>query len=71
MSASTTHDKTEEAFNTWANSGENLNRARLDDDKYAAYVSMLTCPGTKPPQHIVDKQERQKWLNSRAHAIKH
>jgi len=71
MSASTTRDKTEEAFKGWADSGENLNHARLGDDKYAEYVLMLTCPDTKPPQHIVDKQERQKWSNSRAHAIKH
>jgi len=32
---------------------------------------MPTCPDTKPPWHIEDKQERQKWSNSRAHAIKH
>jgi len=55
MSASTTRDKTEEAFKAWADSGENLNRDRLGDDKYAAYVLMLTCPDTKPPQHIADK----------------
>jgi len=71
MSASTTYDKTEKAFKVWADSGENLNRARLGNDKYAEFVWMLTYPDTKPPQHIVEKQERQKWLNSRAHAIKH
>jgi len=54
MSASTTYDKTEEAFKAWADSAENLNCACLGDDKYAKYVLMLTCPDTKPPQHIVD-----------------
>jgi len=49
MSAFTTHDKTEEAFKTWVDSGENLNRSHLGDDKYAEYVLKLTCPDTKPP----------------------
>jgi len=71
MSTSTTHHKTEEAFKVLADSGENLNRARLGDDKYAEYALMLTCSDTKPTLHIVDKQERQKWSNSRPHAIIH
>jgi hypothetical protein len=68
MSTSTTHDRVEEVFKAWADSNKNTNRARLSSDKYAEYISILTAPNAKPP-HIEDKLERQKWSNSRAHAI--
>jgi len=50
---------------------ENSHRARFGNDKYGEYVLMPTCLDAKPPQHIEDKQERQKSSNSLAHAIKH
>jgi len=69
MSTSTTRNRAEEAFKAWAGSDNNLNRARLSTEKYTEYISILTSPNAKPPQHIEDKLERQKWSNSRAHAI--
>ena len=69
MSTSTTCERAEESCKAWANSDKNPNRARLGTFKSAEYISILTCPDAKPPSHIVDKLERQKWSNSRAHAI--
>jgi len=71
MSTSAVQDVAQAAFLTWAESGENTNCARFTQEKYDEYISMLTFPDAKPPQHIVDQREGQKWSNSRSDAIEH
>ena len=70
MSTSTVPNPIAEAFQAWASSDNNLNCARLSTEKYAEYISIFTSPNAKPPPHIKDKLQRQKWSNSRINAIR-
>ena len=71
MSTSTVvPNPTAEAFQAWASSDDNQNRARLSTEKYTEFITILTDPDAKPPLHIQDKLQRQKWSNSRINAIR-
>jgi len=48
-----------EAFQAWAHSDDNQNRACLSTEKYTEFITILTDPDAKPPLHIQDKLQRQ------------
>jgi len=59
-----------QAFQAWASSDDNQNRTCLSTEKYTEFITILTDPDAKPPPHMQDKLQRQKWSNSRVNAIR-
>jgi len=47
-----------EAFQAWASSDNNQNRAHLNTEKYTEFITILTDPDAKPPPHMQDKLQR-------------